>query len=350
MEISPEFKETSDEELLRLWVNKSELNPETVQRLQSELEKRRLAKVVYTTAGLPRVELLRTLPVSHRVKTPTQWSIPQGVIRLLFMVSGGFLAVVLRFLIPSIKNSNNFEPLIAVLTGIVLIPLIVFLILNKVWKQHALLITSIVSFTMTVVLFWYGGIGYPRGRQFRREIEKSSSGLITLHQKLQQDLNSCGVPDILELLVNPDRLTQENLADAESRMSKAGSLLEEYSKQHEEWNEWVQKNFQPTAEASKGKEWSMLNETLRLESQWLEANKEFFSHVAEVVRYMRYYRHLYKVVNHKIVFNDAEGVQNYEYYKNAIQAYAERQKKLDAALATQLQQLISKSPAKPGGS
>ena len=349
MDIPSEFRETSDEELLRLWINKSEFNAEAVQKLQFELEKRRLAKVVYTTAGLPRMELLRTPSLPHRAKAPRQWSIPQGAIRLLFMASGGFLAIVLRFLVPSIKNTNNLEPLIAVLAGVVLIPLIVFLILNKVWKPHALLVTAIVSFTMTVFLVWYGGIIFPGGRQVRREIVRSSSGLIALHQKLQQDLDHCRVPDILELLVVPDRLTKENLADAESRMSKAGSLLEDYSKQLEEWNDWVQKNLQPTAEASKGKDWNLLKEALSMESQWLQADKEFFAHVAEFVRYMRYYRHLYRVENHKIVFNEAEGIQNYEYYKNEVQAFAERQKKLDAALAAQWQQLVPRNPAKPVG-
>ena len=348
MDIPFEFKGTSDEELLSLWVNKSELDAEIVQKLQIELEKRRLAKVVYTTAGMPRVELLRTPPLPHRVKTPTQWSVPQGVIRLLFMASGVFLAVVLRFLVPSIKNTNNFAPLIAVLTGVVLIPLIVFLVLNKVWKPQALLVTAIVSFAMTIFLVWYGGIIFPGSRQVRREIEKSSSGLISLHQKLLQDLNSCRVSDILELLVTPDRLTQEGLADAESRMNKAISLLEDYNKQLGDWNEWVQKSLQPTAEASKGKDWSLLNEALSMESQWLEANKEYFGHIAEFVRYMRYYRHLYKVVDHKITFNDAEGIQNYEYYKNAVQVFAERQKKLDAGLAAKWQQLVPKSPTKPG--
>jgi len=349
MENPFDFKKTSDEELLSLWVNKSELSPEAVQKLQFELEKRQLAKVVYTTAGLPRVELLRTPPLPHREKTPTKWSVPQGVVRLLFTASGVFLAVVLRFLVPSIKNSNNLGPLIAVLTGVVLVPLIVFLVLNKVRKPHALLVTAIVSFTMTVFLVWYGGALFPGSRQVRREIEKSSSGLVALHQKLQQDLNSCRIPDILELLVTPDRLTQEGLADAESRISKAISLLEDYSKQVGEWNEWIQRSLQPTAEASKGKDWSLMNEALSMESQWLEANKEYYGHIAEFVRYMRYYRHLYTVADHKITFNDAEGVRNYDYYKNEVEAFAERQKKLDAALAAKWQQIVPKSSTKSGG-
>ena len=86
-----------------------------------------------------------------------------------------------------------------------------------------------------------------------------------------------------------------------------------------------------------------------MESQWLEANKEYFGHIAEFVRYMRYYRHLYTVADHKITFNDADGVRNYDYYKNEVQAFAERQKKLDAALAAKWQQIVPKSPTKPGG-
>ena len=166
----------------------------------------------------------------------------------------------------------------------------------------------------------------------------------------EQSLNDCRVQDILDLLLTPDRLTQENLADAESRLERALSYLEEYGKQREQTNEWVQENLQPSAEKSRLKEWSVLKETLSMDSQWLDAYKDFLKQVSEFVRYMRYYPHLYKVVNHNIVFSGADALQTYNYYKTEIEEYAERQKKLDAALAAKIQEFHSKNPPKAGGS
>jgi hypothetical protein len=345
MDSSFEFTRSSDDDLLRLWANKSELTPEAARTLQSELENRRLVKVVYTIAGLPRVELLKLPPVSYEKKAPREWAAPRAVTRLLFLASGVFLAIVLRLLIPTVKSLNDIESLIAPFTGVVLIPLIVFLVLKrvkKVWKAYAPLATSVVAFAMTAGLFWYLAGGYHGTRQLRQGIERSSAGLIDLHRTIEQDLSHCRVPDILELLVSPDKLKQENLADAESRITRVKALLEDYGKQLDEWQEWVQQKLQPSAKETQSQDWSALKETLAAASQWLAAYKEYSNHISEFVRYMRYYQHLYKVVNHRIVFTEADGRQTYEYYKNEIQEYTERQRKMDAAFSLQLQKLIKK--------
>lgn len=350
MNIPAEFTSSSDEDLLRWWINKSELSSDATRALQFEMERRHLAKVVYTTAGLPRVELLRTPPVTYERKAWVPKPDRSVITRLLFMASGVCLAVLLRLSIPLMKNPSTLGPLLAVLAGIVLIPLVVFLVLNKLWKPFAPLVSSIVVFVITASLFWHGTIGPPWGRQLRKGIERSALGLSESHQNLQQALDSCRLQDISEILVTPDKLTQTNLADAESRLATAKSLLEDYGKQRLEEDEWVRTNLQPSAEKSRGKEWGGLKELLSTDSQWLEINKEFVSHVSEFVRYMRYYHHLYKVVDHKIVFSGADSLQNYEYYRSGMQQYAERKKKLDAAVAIQMRQFDSKYPARAEGS
>jgi hypothetical protein len=346
MDIPDQFTESSDEDLLRLWRRRAELTAAAWPALQAELEKRQLARVVYTTAGLPRVELLRTAPVSYERKTPVQRIMRHGVARLLFVASGFLLAVFLRLSVPSLKNPNNIVPLIAFLAGVVLIPLVVFFVFNKVWQQFALLVSSIVAFAVTAALFWYIAAGYHGTWQLHKAIEKSSVTFLSLQEKLKEDLKNCRVPEILELLGSPDKLTQKNLEDAQSRITTALALLKDYRSQYEEYAQGLQKAIQPTAEKTQAKDWPELKETLLLESQRLEAQKEYFRQISEFVRYMRYYRHLYRVDNRKIVFLEADGKRTYDYYKSTIQEYAERQKKMDAALSSRVQRMISIYPIK----
>jgi hypothetical protein len=341
MDTPAQFTQSSDEDLLRLWRNRQELTSAEIEALQSEFEKRQLARVVYTTAGLPRLELLRTTPVSYERKIPVQRTMRHGIARLLFVASGFLLAVFLRLSVPLLKNPDNIVPLITHLAVIVLIPLVVFFILSKVWKQYASLVTSVVAFVLTAVWFWYVASGYYGGTQLHKGIEKSSVSFLSLRNKLVEDLDKCKVQEIIDILVSPEKLTQKNLEDAQSRITTALALLKDYRDQYEEWVQGVQKAIQPMAEKTQARDWRELKDTLLLESQRLEAQKEYFQQISEFVRYMRYYQHLYRVDHRKITFHEADGSRTYDYYKSTIQEYLERQKKLDAALSSRVQQLTS---------
>ena len=126
-----------------------------------------------------------------------------------------------------------------------------------------------------------------------------------------------------------------------NRISKAQKVLEDYRLQNEERLQLVQKALQAEAETNQIKNLGTLKETLSVESDWLDSKKLYFSQISEFVRFMRYYRHLYKVVNHQVVFSEADSRNTYEYYKTQIQALSEHQKKVDLALSSQLQLLTS---------
>ena len=128
-------------------------------------------------------------------------------------------------------------------------------------------------------------------------------------------------------------------------MATAQKTLEDYRVQYEEWLQTIQGTFQPSAEKSQPKNSRALKETLSLESEWLESTKAYFGQISEFVRYMRYYRHLYKVVKHQVVFSEADSRITYEYYRTEIQELSKHQTKVDAELSSQIQQLTPKNQA-----
>ncbi len=349
MDIRAQFNGSSDEDLLLMWVKKAELPTDTVQALQAELERRQLAKMVHTIAGWPRLELLKTPPISHERHAPNRRTMHFGVARSLFAAGGFLLCVIVYRSIPSINSHRNTESFITSLALIVLTPLVVFLVLNRVWKPFALLVTAIVATGITAALLWYGYAGHYQGGQLRQAIEESTAKYLSLRNKFQADLDGCRVPEVLELLDSPEKLTEKNLEDAHSRITTAQTLMEDYRNQFEKWFQGLQKTLQPIADQSQTKNWFALKEALLREPEWLAAQNEYFKQISEFVRYLRYYRHLYRIDNQKVVFNEAEGRQNYEYYKSALQQYSERQKQMDEALSARMRQLISNNSTKGGG-
>ena len=207
----PQFSNSSDDDLLILWSNKSTLNSDDIQALLFELEKRRLAKVVHTIAGLPKVELLRTPPIVYELSEPLPRTLPPGITRLLFTITGVFLAVVIRLSIPSVRNLSSFGPLIIPLLVMLLVPLFVFAVLNRIWKLFALLVTSIVALVLTGAFYWYIASGNLGGKQVQKEIESSSARFLNTRKQLEEGLGRMNVPGIVGLLSSPDNLTLREL-------------------------------------------------------------------------------------------------------------------------------------------